>query len=65
MPFKQNGSVDNVEAGWKINNLYRTYLILSPIPKKNVRKVLGSASIRNEGYNNTKLVLNTTKRIEL
>ncbi|PKH66226.1 peptidase M23 [Flavobacterium sp. ALD4] len=49
------------------NNLYRTYFNTSPIPKEE-RKSGFSGENRYtdlQGYDNTKLVLNTTKRVDI
>jgi murein DD-endopeptidase MepM/ murein hydrolase activator NlpD len=48
------------------NNVYRTYFNTSPIPKEERKEGFGDLSsyTKLEGYNNTKLVLSTTKRID-
>jgi murein DD-endopeptidase MepM/ murein hydrolase activator NlpD len=65
---KKMDQVDNVIEAIedRDNNLYRTYFNTSPIPKEERKEGFGDLFryTQLEGYNNTKLVLNTTKRID-
>ncbi len=49
------------------NNLYRTYFNTAPIPEEERKSGYGEVNryVTLEGYNNTQLVLNTTKRIDI
>jgi murein DD-endopeptidase MepM/ murein hydrolase activator NlpD len=48
------------------NNLYRTYFNTSPIPAKERKSGFsGNRYAALQGYNNTQLVLNTTKRVDI
>lgn len=49
------------------NNLYRTYFNTSPIPEEERKSGFGDDSryAALEGFDNTKLVLNTTKRMDI
>jgi hypothetical protein len=66
---KKNRSVDNVIEAIeeRDNNLYRTYFNTSPIPKKNENLVLQMwiDTKRLQGYDNSKLVLTTTKKVDI
>jgi murein DD-endopeptidase MepM/ murein hydrolase activator NlpD len=61
--------VDNVIAAIedRDNNLYRTYFNTSPIPKEERKSGFQDAKRYAilEGYNNTQLVSNTTKRVDI
>ncbi|MFT4973759.1 MAG: hypothetical protein ACI9JY_002969, partial [Saprospiraceae bacterium] len=66
---KRIDQVDNVLAAIeeRDNNLYRTYFNTAPIPteerKSGFREANRYAVL--QGYNNTQLVLNTTKRVDI
>jgi murein DD-endopeptidase MepM/ murein hydrolase activator NlpD len=49
------------------NNLYRTYFNTSPIPKEERKSGFGGEDryAALQGYDNTQLVLNTTKRVDI
>jgi murein DD-endopeptidase MepM/ murein hydrolase activator NlpD len=66
---KRMDQVDNVLAAIedRDNNLYRTYFNTAPIPEEERKSGFGDAKRYAAllGYNNTQLVLNTTKKVDV
>jgi len=66
---KRIDQVDNVVAAIedRDNNLYRTYFNTAPIPKEERKSGYQNPNryATLQGYNNTQLVLNTTKRVDI
>lgn len=66
---KRMDQVDNVMLAIedRDNNLYRTYFNTSPIPQEERKSGFGDVNRYAvlEGYDNTQLVLNTTKRVDV
>lgn len=66
---KRMDQVDNVMLAIedRDNNLYRTYFNTSPIPQEERKSGFGDVNRYAvlEGYDNTQLVLNTTKRVDI
>jgi hypothetical protein len=66
---KRMDIVDNVILAIedRDNNLYRTYFNTSPIPRRRRKSGFRDANRYAilQGYDNTQLVLNTTKRVDI
>ena len=67
-----NKKLENIEevmanVADRDNNLYRVYFEASPIPDEKRRMGFGGVNRYNklEGYDNSKLIINTTKRLEV
>ena len=67
-----NKKLENIEevmtnVADRDNNLYRVYFEASPIPEEQRKMGFGGVNRYNklEGYDNSKLIINTTKRLEV
>ena len=67
-----NKKLENIEevmanVADRDNNLYRVYFEASPIPEEQRKMGFGGVNRYNEleGYDNSKLIINTTKRLEI
>ena len=66
---KKMDQIDEVLAGVaeRDNNLYRTYFNTAPIPDEQRKAGFGGVNRYNEleGYNNSELVINTSRRVDI